>query len=747
MKAVEKTKGFDSNCLLLACAGSRNNAALREAAHYLSQNESDWDEVVAGAERHGLGPILYRRLSQERLLDCIPPEITMKLKMDFMRTAALAVRFSVELERLIARLNLNGIEPVILKGAALAETIYEDPALRPYSDIDLLIKEEDWPLFRSALRELGFEPQGRDCPTLPYRLTTSDMHDHWFSFRDSKGPMIECKFDPLELGLRMKTLDTVWERTVEFNVGLSRARKLSINDELVMLCVHLNRHGYRRLIWLVDIVKFVDANKDVIDWDRVYKTARAEKVLPSVFYTLKYVNELLGGDVPNDVLWSLRPSRIKSLVWQVFWPRPKVISFTGPHEAALVFRKRFSSIWLVPNLILTGRPAEKLGYFVRKLVPTPEFLRERYGGNARRDSYFRLLFRRYLAFIMQKTRPGNISNSSRTKRESDIVNHVSVVNPIGNAPVKLSIVIVTYDHPRLSILFSCLEALCSQSCADFEVILVCNGPVPNVSNAAVKRYLFPIKLVELRQNYGPGVGRNSGADIAAADIVCFLDDDAIPHQDFVRSHLEAYEKEDVLAVRGKVVPLNQRNFINNIAGVHDLGDQEKPSLLSIEGNMSIDKALFQSVSGFDYSLYGHEGIDLTYRLVKNGISREKIIYNPAAIIRHEFATSIFGLGKISFWYGRNLRKIEVIHPGISEFIDSYTSHKKLICLYKRESVLHRRGLMARGRDFMLGRYMSSLGTFGWLYGYATVPFITTQKTKVKENDNQESLRERAEFFE
>src|SRR5205814_1722191 len=53
-------------------------------------------------------------------------------------------------------LTAAGLEPIVLKGAALAYTAYPEPALRTHSDIDLLLGPDELPLASDVLAEAGF---------------------------------------------------------------------------------------------------------------------------------------------------------------------------------------------------------------------------------------------------------------------------------------------------------------------------------------------------------------------------------------------------------------------------------------------------------------------------------------------------------------------------------------------------------------------------------------------------------------
>jgi hypothetical protein len=72
------------------------------------------------------------------------PENTRRaLSGDFYNAVAQGGLLFDVLERLLLEFSKKGIEVILLKGAALAVTLYPDNTLRPMGDLDLLIKESD----------------------------------------------------------------------------------------------------------------------------------------------------------------------------------------------------------------------------------------------------------------------------------------------------------------------------------------------------------------------------------------------------------------------------------------------------------------------------------------------------------------------------------------------------------------------------------------------------------------------------
>jgi|Deesub1362A_J573_1020465.scaffolds.fasta_scaffold00962_12 glycosyltransferase involved in cell wall biosynthesis len=236
----------------------------------------------------------------------------------------------------------------------------------------------------------------------------------------------------------------------------------------------------------------------------------------------------------------------------------------------------------------------------------------------------------------------------------------------------LSVVVVTVSS-RSTELGRCLEALQRQSVNSFEVIVVENGS-ENFKNEMAGE--LSLTLLKLKKNYGQMIARNEGARLASADIVCFVDDDAIPGVQFVESHIKAHRNSNVIAVRGRILPTTQRSINSLVKGCFDLGNEVKPALLNAEGNMSIKKEIFLKVGGFR-NIPFHEGIELTYRLIKEGFPQDSIIYFPDAVVYHDyFPRSSLRLLSKNFFGGMFLCELQRLYPEIFEFISSYEEERR-----------------------------------------------------------------------
>lgn len=233
-----------------------------------------------------------------------------------------------------------------------------------------------------------------------------------------------------------------------------------------------------------------------------------------------------------------------------------------------------------------------------------------------------------------------------------------------------AVVIVTYGRDRATFR-PVLRALDAQTRSDFELTIVDNGTEWDVASEIARSGVVD-RYVSMARNVGVATGRNVGARLANGDLLVFLDDDGVPRRDFVEQHCRVHEG-DVVAARGRVVP-QRNNIYNEMQQHYDLGEDVRPCLLNIEGNTSIDRETFLDVGGFNDRLEGragHEGVELTYRLLHAGVASDQIVYFPDAVIEHDYAVGLRDYLEKQVGRRRARRYLARHHRPIFELNDRY----------------------------------------------------------------------------
>jgi hypothetical protein len=377
--------------LLILCSKISWSDADCEKFEYLLKCDLNWNEVISFAESHRVTPLLYNHLRKFGL-ELLAPESRELLEQRYYGDLSKTIFYQTELERILKAFSQAQVDSIILKGAALCNFLYPSLYLRPYDDIDILIKEGDWGKARSLLIELGFKPCV-NYSDLPPKLIKNEVFSHLHFFNSERGVDVELQFDLFQLGLRMKTLEDVWKTANMVKLEENYMKVLCPEYQLLQLCVHLNKHGYQRLIWFADIFQLLLELKGKLNWDKIYEIACRENVLSSLYFTLYYVNKVYEGEVVSrHQLEQLKPNFFKCLIWNYYWPSKKVLNFQAERDApALLFHKQLKL--LSSNILLTGRAEEKLLYFLRKIFPSKEYLVNKYRDKGRGSYISYLLFR------------------------------------------------------------------------------------------------------------------------------------------------------------------------------------------------------------------------------------------------------------------------------------------------------------------------------------------------------------------
>ena len=238
--------------------------------------------------------------------------------------------------RVLALLEARGIHALPLKGAVLAETVYDVESDRPMSDVDILALEH-WPEAVRLLREAGYAEFTRG--------------DHaWVCTDPVSGWLVELHRSVTSCpGLFPLDSDAVWERSRPGSGQLPR--RPSPEDLLVQLALHAAfQHGL-----VLSLVQWLDfrrvLEREDVDPDRLLAVAAASRAEVPLAAALLVAGDVVAAPVPNALREVLEPSLPPGLRRWLAPRRPDPLAFVSPAPAAHA-RVRWE--------LLAGRRAELL---------------------------------------------------------------------------------------------------------------------------------------------------------------------------------------------------------------------------------------------------------------------------------------------------------------------------------------------------------------------------------------------------
>ena len=135
---------------------------LRDDAHLLPQvspevSIDEWKKLLSALRSHWITPLLYHKIGNSPSEFHPPGEILDQMRTAFLLSRIQCLKIEKQLNEILNSFNRKGIEVIVLKGPALALSIYPDPATRPYGDLDLLVREEDFITASGLLEEIGYK--------------------------------------------------------------------------------------------------------------------------------------------------------------------------------------------------------------------------------------------------------------------------------------------------------------------------------------------------------------------------------------------------------------------------------------------------------------------------------------------------------------------------------------------------------------------------------------------------------------
>ena len=352
--------------LLVECLGTALGDSLLEELRRLS--DVDWHCLVDDATRHGVAPLLHRRL-QANGHTSMPLGVRRKLSDLHLHNHLKNTAVFEQLADVLSQLHRLGIPVMPLKGAQLARQVYEDPALRPMQDLDLLVKASDLPAVQEALNGAGYRA------TKTGRNIDYSRHHHVQAVSKRGAIPIEVHHHLVQANNPFTIdIEAIWRRAVEAVVAGVPVSVLSPEDLILHLCTHAAYNNRFRipLLALCDIDTAVQQCRDAIDWDQLVQVANADGRGRFIYSALLLVQRTLGTALPSAELDGLQHDRADDEVVDVV----QEYVFAPPHE--------------LPTTLKRIRRIEGVGGKARALVqavfPSPELLRVMYRLPARSKS-------------------------------------------------------------------------------------------------------------------------------------------------------------------------------------------------------------------------------------------------------------------------------------------------------------------------------------------------------------------------
>lgn len=340
------------------------------------------DALVARMIYHGITGTLAE---DPLLMETLPAEIAGRMQSVARGHAFQELAHRRLLTRLAPDFAARGIAPLILKGTALAYSVYDTPVLRPRGDTDMLVAEADFEPAREILEaqgfSLAFEPGGHIVSSqCSYEMRDAHGLYHVIDLhrRTNNHAALAALFTYAELRARAEPLGGL-------HPGFLRPGHV---DAMLFACCHRFMHiskpimvagaahlSENRLIWLLDMVRLA-GEFTARDWDRFLRRARDKGLLRICHGSLVAARDWAGLDLPDAVLRALEAA--------------------PQDEAPVRFLRAGRGGRLLADLAATPGMGQKIGFLRETAFPPAAYMRAAFGRAGGRETLPRLYLRRMM---------------------------------------------------------------------------------------------------------------------------------------------------------------------------------------------------------------------------------------------------------------------------------------------------------------------------------------------------------------
>jgi hypothetical protein len=270
--------------------------AWRREPPALDFSATDLERIAPLLLQNGAGALGWWRLRSSELESCAAAG---QLHEAFRLYTLQARQHKSRIEEVFALLRSHGIEPVLIKGWTAARH-YPERGIRPYGDIDLCVRPEE---FQSAERALA------DLDPRKFRM---DLHSGFAKF-----------------GIREE--EKLFTRSQLVRMDQADVRILGVEDHLRVVCYHLMREGAWRPLWLADVAVALESVPKDFDWN--YCLGEKRQAVP-VVCAIGLAQQLLGAKV-DGFPEAERPKKTPR------WLVPTVLNEWGSQAPSMTSRHDF----------------------------------------------------------------------------------------------------------------------------------------------------------------------------------------------------------------------------------------------------------------------------------------------------------------------------------------------------------------------------------------------------------------------
>ena len=299
---TRRDHGRPEHDFLLRCLQETFHDGPRIERH--RDDDFDWEYLLRLAEEHRLAPLVYRRLSGERV-DSAPEPVIAALESRSQSVTFRNLNMMRTLQRTVDLFEEHGIRALPYKGPSLSAVVHDDVAFRGSKDLDVLLPETDVLAARDLLLENGFRPKQ---PLTGREMRTKLRGSRHVSVVNEDNIRIELHWRitggrfPFDVDF-----ERMWRNRTLIDVGNGTIPMISPDELVILLAVHGNHHCWSELAWLCDFTGVIETYD--FDWSERLRSASRLGVERMLLVGFQLSHDLAGVEPPPIIQRRIRTDR------------------------------------------------------------------------------------------------------------------------------------------------------------------------------------------------------------------------------------------------------------------------------------------------------------------------------------------------------------------------------------------------------------------------------------------------------
>jgi Uncharacterised nucleotidyltransferase len=247
------------NDVLLALVHPSERAIPPRALARLAREE-DWTALMPLVSRLELGALVFERLRNH--CAALPARVCEWLDAQHRHTVHRNTALLEVLSRLTCDLRARGIPALVLKGPVLGY-LGIGVLVRPFHDLDLLIKPGDLDSAAAMLRSMGF-----------YRVPGAAHHSVFVHPDNTIPTIVEMHVDLADRQRHYRPdIQGIWNRSGRLDLGGQVVDAPGLTDHLLLAIMQLPHHHWSPRL-LVDVAALTDRWATAIEWGALVQQAK-----------------------------------------------------------------------------------------------------------------------------------------------------------------------------------------------------------------------------------------------------------------------------------------------------------------------------------------------------------------------------------------------------------------------------------------------------------------------------------------